>query len=469
MFPRTRRHGALLLFKLMEAAQAGTAYAVALAAAHTSASHSVLAVPRDLLLVVVLTLLWHAVLLARGLYASHRLEDGGRETWSAANAAATLAALAAVLAIALLPQRASQGFLLSFWAALTLQVVLGRVLLRDLLAKVHRQGRNLRFALIVGSGERAQRFARLLRERERSGYRVLGCVDEQPPADPQAMRWLGRLDALPQVLSGTVVDEVFIMLPMRSSYAQIQRVVSCCEEQGALVTMPADFFTARLARTRTGSVAAQPVLYLSSVPENDWRFAWKRAIDCTVALILLLLLSPLLLAVALAIRLDSPGPVIFRQTRIGLNKRPFTLLKFRTMCVDAEARQAALEAANEVSGPVFKIRNDPRTTRLGAFLRRTSLDELPQLVNVLRNEMSLVGPRPLPLRDVAGFREDWQRRRFSVLPGVTCLWQLSGRSNISFERWMELDLEYIDRWSLRLDFSILLRTVPAVLRRSGAY
>ena len=172
-------------------------------------------------------------------------------------------------------------------------------------------------------------------------------------------------------------------------------------------------------------------------------------------------------AIALAIRLASPGPILFVQERVGLNKRRFHLCKFRTMVPDAEAKLTELESRNEVNGPAFKIKQDPRITPIGSFLRKTSLDELPQLINVLRGDMSLVGPRPLPLRDYRGFTEDWHRRRFSVRPGITCLWQVGGRNAIPFERWMELDMQYIDQWSLLLDFKILLRTIPAVLKGSG--
>jgi lipopolysaccharide/colanic/teichoic acid biosynthesis glycosyltransferase len=172
--------------------------------------------------------------------------------------------------------------------------------------------------------------------------------------------------------------------------------------------------------------------------------------------------------VIVLIKFTSPGPVFFSQRRVGLNKRRFNLYKFRTMVVDAEKQMREIEHLNEASGPVFKIKNDPRITPLGRFLRKTSLDELPQLFNVLAGHMSLVGPRPLPVRDYEGFNEDWQRRRFSVKPGITCLWQVQGRSSISFEKWMELDLQYIDKWSLWLDFQILLQTIPAVLRGSGA-
>jgi exopolysaccharide biosynthesis polyprenyl glycosylphosphotransferase len=190
--------------------------------------------------------------------------------------------------------------------------------------------------------------------------------------------------------------------------------------------------------------------------------------DVAGSLVLLALLSPVLLAAAAAVKVTSPGPVLFRQERLGINKRRFRMLKFRTMVEGAESLIAELEAMNEAEGPVFKLRNDPRVTKVGAFLRRTSIDELPQLFNVLRGEMSLVGPRPLPVRDYLGFEAEWHKRRFSVKPGITCLWQISGRSNVGFDEWIRMDLDYIDRWSFGLDLQILLRTIPAVLRREGA-
>jgi exopolysaccharide biosynthesis polyprenyl glycosylphosphotransferase len=194
----------------------------------------------------------------------------------------------------------------------------------------------------------------------------------------------------------------------------------------------------------------------------------KRIVDFAVALVAVVAILPVMLLVALVIKLTSPGPVLFAQKRVGHNKRKFTMFKFRTMVVDAERQMEQLQHLNEVSGPVFKIKNDPRITPIGKFLRKTSLDEVPQLFSVLKGDMSLVGPRPLPIRDYEGFNEDWQRRRFSVKPGITCLWQVQGRSSISFEKWMELDLQYIDKWSLWLDFQILLQTIPAVLKGSGA-
>jgi exopolysaccharide biosynthesis polyprenyl glycosylphosphotransferase len=194
----------------------------------------------------------------------------------------------------------------------------------------------------------------------------------------------------------------------------------------------------------------------------------KRGFDVAVASLLLLLLLPVLLSVAIAVKLSSRGPIFFLQDRIGLNKRRFKIWKFRTMVPGAEKLMATVEARNEATGPVFKMKNDPRVTPVGRWLRRTSLDELPQLFNVLMGDMSLVGPRPLPVRDYEGFNQDWQRRRFSIKPGITCLWQVNGRSGISFDQWMRLDLQYLDEWSLWLDLKILAKTVPAVLKGAGA-
>ena len=204
------------------------------------------------------------------------------------------------------------------------------------------------------------------------------------------------------------------------------------------------------------------------VTPDDYRLVVKQAFDVLAAAAGLVVLAPLMLVVAVAIKLTSPGPIIYAQDRCGHQKRPFRMFKFRSMVADADTRQRVLEERNEANGPVFKIRNDPRITPLGHLLRRSSLDELPQLWNVLRGEMSLVGPRPLPWRDVRRITRPADMRRFSMRPGLTCLWQVRGRSNLDFDRWVELDLEYIDNWSLALDAQILLKTIPAVLSGNGA-
>jgi exopolysaccharide biosynthesis polyprenyl glycosylphosphotransferase len=213
----------------------------------------------------------------------------------------------------------------------------------------------------------------------------------------------------------------------------------------------------------------RPVLVYRSVPASTWPLLAKQVLDFCGALVLLVLTSPLMLLAAVGIKLTSPGPVLFRQERCGLNGRPFTMLKFRSMVSDAEQRKHELEALNEMSGPVFKVSNDPRVTPFGRFLRKYSIDELPQLFNVLAGQMSLVGPRPLPVNEVKRFDDPAHRRRLSVKPGLTCLWQIRGRSDLrDFREWVRLDLEYIDNWSLGLDLKILLLTIPVVLRGQGA-
>jgi len=264
-----------------------------------------------------------------------------------------------------------------------------------------------------------------------------------------------------------VVDEVLIALPVKSHYAAIQRTIDECERAGVESRYSPDVFVSRLARPCVESLDGEAAVAMKVV-NDDYRVAIKRMIDIVGAGLGLLVLAPLLLAIAVAIVTTSPGPVIFGQERYGWRKRRFIMYKFRTMVTDAEALQATLESRNEAEGPVFKLSDDPRVTPLGRILRKTSLDELPQLWNILRGEMSLIGPRPLPLRDVNRFSDAWLMRRFSVLPGLTGLWQVSGRSNLPFGEWMQLDLQYIDGWSLALDLNILLRTIPAVLRGTGA-
>jgi lipopolysaccharide/colanic/teichoic acid biosynthesis glycosyltransferase len=234
------------------------------------------------------------------------------------------------------------------------------------------------------------------------------------------------------------------------------------------VLYPADIVDTTLAKPRMLTASdSGPHVQLQMAPEG-LLVRVKRCIDVVGALLVLVPVAPIMLAAAVAIRLTSDGPAIYAQERYGHNRRRFRMFKFRTMVQDAEQLQASLESLNEASGPVFKIADDPRITPLGRFLRRTSIDELPQLFNVLRGDMSLVGPRPLPLRDVDRFTRTGDLRRFSMRPGVTCLWQISGRSGIGFDDWIRLDLQYIDRWSLLLDLRILVGTIPAVLRGTGA-
>jgi exopolysaccharide biosynthesis polyprenyl glycosylphosphotransferase len=313
-------------------------------------------------------------------------------------------------------------------------------------------------------------YERLLRAPTHSYTNILGFVDSTNGhliTDTIRQQMLGGLEDLESILMKQSVDEVVIALPAKSCYDQIQTAILTCERVGVEAKYPSDIFQLSLARPSFEPDEKASLVTLKVV-QDDYRLIVKRIIDIVGAVVGLVISSPLMLAIAVAIKLTSSGPAFFTQERYGLNKRRFRMWKFRTMVPDAENRQAALEARNEARGPVFKIRNDPRITPLGRVLRKTSLDELPQLFNVLLGEMSLVGPRPLPKRDVSRFDDAALMRRFSVKPGLTCLWQIHGRSNTEFGQWVKLDLMYIDTWSLSLDFSILLKTLPVVLKGTGA-
>jgi exopolysaccharide biosynthesis polyprenyl glycosylphosphotransferase len=277
------------------------------------------------------------------------------------------------------------------------------------------------------------------------------------------------VEQLNSVMAQQPVDEVLVALPIDKYGPLVETIVRQCEEQGIIVRVRTEMFNLQIARSYADDLQGVSVMTIQSGPVDGWQLVMKRLIDIVGSVVFLLVLMPLLAVVALLIRLDSSGPVLFVQERVGFNKRRFKLLKFRTMVVEADRQQQMLEHLNEAEGPVFKIKNDPRITRVGKFLRRFSIDELPQFFNVLKGDMSLVGPRPLPLRDVERIDAQWHKRRFSIKPGITCLWQVNGRSNISFSEWVRMDLDYIDKWSLGLDLLILMKTIPAVLKGPGAY
>jgi exopolysaccharide biosynthesis polyprenyl glycosylphosphotransferase len=240
-----------------------------------------------------------------------------------------------------------------------------------------------------------------------------------------------------------------------------------CEERGITARLAINFFHHLIAKTQLEELDGLPLLTFSTTPKNEALLLLRRVFDLIGSFALILILSPFMLLIILVIRLDSHGPAIYRQIRCGLNGRKFIFYKFRSMIQGAETKREELDAFNLMTGPVFKMKNDPRVTRVGRFLRKTSLDEIPQLFNVLWGDMSFVGPRP-PVPEEVEKYEGWQRRRLSMKPGITGLWQVSGRNQIDFQQWMKVDLEYIDHWSLWLDFKILLKTIPVVLFGKGA-
>ncbi len=426
----------------------------------------------NILLFVALLFVWHFAFTVMGLYQSKRLGDRKREVQDLLVATFLGTLAVALAAFVFRMQMVTPIFLLVFWAASSSISVACRLLLRKFLGWVRLQGRNLRQIVIVGTNPRAVRFARAIESRAELGYRLIGFVDREW-AGSQEFRGSGYplitdFEHFPRFLRERVVDEVALALPMKSFYAQASRIAARCEEQGIVVRFLSNIFDLRLPQSSRHEFDPETVITAYMHPFEGWPMVIKRTLDIVISLAALVLLAPVLLVTAVLIKCSSPGPVIFSQERVGLNKRRFRMYKFRTMVADAERQRAELESQNEVDGPAFKMRNDPRITLVGRFLRKTSIDELPQLFNVLKGDMSLVGPRPLPVRDYLGFDQDWQRRRFSVRPGLTCLWQINGRSSLSFAHWMELDMLYIDHWSLWLDFKILAKTIPAVLRGTGA-
>jgi exopolysaccharide biosynthesis polyprenyl glycosylphosphotransferase len=364
----------------------------------------------------------------------------------------------------------SRGFLIAFGTSLFMLRVTTRLVSRQLLAALRRCGYNLRHVMIVGSGARANQIIRTIDEHSEYGYSILGYIDDEFAGSLLPGRHLGTLKHLQEVLDKEQVDEVFLTLPMRSHYDSMLRAAALCEERGIPVHVVANLFGLEVASTSVHQFGELPIFSLiSSGPMTGLPYLCKLVIDRVGAALLLALFSPILLATAVAILLTMGRPIFYSQPRVGFHRRVFKCLKFRTMERDADQRMAELESRNDMSGPVFKIHDDSRVTSLGRYLRRFSIDELPQLINVLKGEMSLVGPRPLPLRDVKQFDRVELNRRFSVWPGITCTWQVSGRNELDFEDWIRLDLEYVDSWSLLKDFKILLRTVTAVLGGRGAY
>ncbi|MGQ9494961.1 MAG: sugar transferase [Thermoanaerobaculaceae bacterium] len=362
----------------------------------------------------------------------------------------------------------SRPFLLLFFLADGLLLSLARIFERKTPLGKRLRAAPERLVLIVGCGPQALELSQQLQQHPSWGFSLVGFVSLKPNTTSPlpSVPVVATLDHLESYLKETVVDEVIVALPLKD-LARMERTILRCQELGVRVRVVLAPFPHLKPRVEVEKLEDTPILTLAPAPIEPLPLFFKRLVDVTVSSLGLVLFAPFFPLIALAIKLDSPGPVFFRQWRCGLGGRRFVLYKLRTMVKDAEAHQAQLAHLNVMDGPVFKAPDDPRITRVGKFLRRFSLDEVPQLWNVLKGDMSLVGPRP-PLPEEVARYEPWQRRRLAMKPGLTCLWQISGRSELSFSQWMALDLAYIDSWSLSLDFKILAKTVPAVIRGKGA-
>ena len=422
-------------------------------------------------------LVWAPLLWFSGRYRSHRTVSLRRETTALLRVTAVAAALLTLVVYALrldarllAGDKISRIWLLLFPALAGALLISEKIALRVTSRWVRTRGLNYRTVLVVGTGRQARSLASFLERHRQWGYRLLGFVagrDEEGVRSLGGRPVLGTLADLPRLVEDNVVDEVLFSVNRRD-LDEIEDLYLCLQEQGIITRFALDFFPHTQARMAIDELDGVPLLTFTTAPSNPLLLLVKRALDVALSALLMLLGLPVLLLVAVAIRVTTRGgTVLFRQTRCGLNGRTFTLYKFRTMVEDAEERQRDLLHLNEMDGPVFKLREDPRVTALGRFLRKFSLDELPQLWNVLRGDMSLVGPRPPIPEEVARY-ERWQRRRLAMKPGLTCLWQVSGRNELDFQQWMELDLQYIDTWTPWLDVKILLKTIPAVLSGRGA-
>lgn len=360
-----------------------------------------------------------------------------------------------------------------FWVVVTITGILTRVGLKGLLMSARKSGYNYRYLLIVGTNSRALELARKIAARAELGYKLVGFVAESEKSrqdwDEKKDRGpvIGMVDDIRTILERERVDEMLVCLSVEAKFRTVANIISNARDLGIVLRI--------IPEASEGALLSK--LHIEEF-ENEYVVTFfreqlllqllvKRMLDVGIAATMLLILSPLLVVVALIIKLISPGPVFFAQDRVGMNQRRFRLYKFRSMVADAEQRKNEFAHLNEQDGPAFKINNDPRITPIGRFIRRTSIDELPQLFNVLEGEMSLVGPRP-PLPDEVSQYQWLFRRRLSVKPGITCVWQVSGRNGITFDEWMNMDKQYVENWSLWLDFKILLKTIPAVLLCRGA-
>ena len=462
---RADRFHKLVLGLDVALAAAGIAGAVRLAGGSPAAMVDHL---ESLLLVALLGVaIWPLSLDALGLYESQRRRSIVQVA-ARIGVALALAAVVLNLAVAVILPSVGPAFATVAVALQFALIASSRIAIHAGLRVARMLGRNYRHVLIVGSGPRARLAASLIDEHPAWGQRVVGLLDEyDTPVDASFIGVpIHKLQELPNLMRRVVIDEVIVACP-RSMLSAIAPAIATCAAVGIPVTMLSDVFGDLMPQPRVAEFGMHPALSFAVVHHSRAALLFKRFMDVICATALLLLLSPVIAIAAIAIKLDSAGPVLFRQKRCGLNGRHFNVLKLRSMYLDAEKRRAELAALNEMDGPVFKIRNDPRITPVGRLLRRLSIDELPQLWNVVRGEMSLVGPRP-PIPGEVDEYDVRQRRRLSMRPGITCLWQVEGRNTIGFTEWVQLDLAYIDRWSLLLDIKILLRTLPAVVRGTGA-
>ena len=405
-----------------------------------------------------------------GLYGSQRTSSLWSESRKIIMAMLITTLLLGTVIFALKVQYVSRLFVAIFGVSAFLLLSNQRVVMRGLAKILRRKGWNTRNVLIVGSGKRAKEMAKIVVDHKEWGLKLLGLVAERGNGHLEKVggyRIIGCTDTIGEILNTQIVDEVLFAIS-RKKLDEFEEIFLLCEERGIRARVAINFFPHMIAKVCLEEIDGIPLLTFNAVPHDEFVLTLKRGFDILVSSAALVFFAPFFLPISLAIKATSPGPVFFKQTRVSLNGRHFTLYKFRSMVANAEEKKQELLHLNQMEGPVFKIEDDPRVTRVGRFLRKTSLDEFPQFWNVLKGDMSIIGPRP-PLPEEVEKYLPWQRRRLSMRPGLTCLWQIKGRNTIrDFEQWINLDLQYIDSWSLGLDLKIFLKTIPSILLARGA-
>jgi exopolysaccharide biosynthesis polyprenyl glycosylphosphotransferase len=410
-----------------------------------------------------------AIFAIRGLYYVRLTGSWLRQVWTIAGSATIGLAFLITYFFIFQPPSSSRLLVPFIWAMAIIVLSLGRLIVSAAMGWLYRLGLGETRLLVVGSGRLGKMMMQHITASPNLGYQIVGFLNDmsEPPGDFGRFKMLGTLEDLGLVIRSMHIDEVIIALPS-NMHQQSIKSVRLCERLGASFKLVPDLYELSLSRIDMEAVEGIPLISIKQVSLNTIQGIITRFVDISLSLLILVLGSPLWLCIALAIRINSPGKIIYKQTRIGLDGLPFEVYKFRSMYENADQLLPSLWIKNEAQGPLFKMRGDPRITLVGKFLRRTSFDEFPQIINVLRGEMSLVGPRP-PLPGEVALYEEWQKGRLAIKPGMTGLWQVRGRSDLSFDEGVLMDLYYIENWSLRLYFLILFRTIPAVLTNRGAY
>lgn len=413
--------------------------------------------------------LWPILMDINGAYSSYKFHSFSKMAWIVLKSVLQATVLLIMFMFVFKIQTISRLFIFLIAIVSFLLMLLKELLVRFFFVLRQKGDLAYRNVILIGSESECSKMADMLRGYSFWGLRVYGVVVPQSDAHKKeyaGMTVLGEISNLKNVLIQYPIDEVMIASPLDMQV--VQSIIATCEELGIKTRIPLNHFHVKIATPSLETFSHIPILTFTTTSTKVLDLFLKYSLDRVLAVFFIILFSPIMLIIALAIKMTSPGPILFKQARVGLYGRKFTFYKFRSMYINAEEKLAELRKYNEMEGPVFKMKNDPRVTAIGRFIRYTSLDELPQFFNVLKGEMSIVGPRP-PLPEEVEKYEYWQRRKLSMKPGITCIWQVSGRNKItSFDNWMRLDLEYIDNWSLLLDLKILIKTVFVVLSMHGA-